>query len=112
MTVTKKMARRTITQSDQATYKPIAQRIQQPTPVEIRSARKAAGLTQTQAAALVSTAKGRSSYRAWQGYEAPIGQDDHRDIPLPAWEMFLLLTNQHQTMMLIEKHKSTEKSGE
>lgn len=83
--------------------KPIVERVTQPAPQEIRSARKAAGLTQAQSAALVSPAQGKSSYRAWQVYEVEIGQPDHRAIPLPTWELFLLLTKQHPTMNLTKK---------
>jgi len=90
--------------------KPISERVQQPTPQEIRSARKAAGLTQVQAAALVSPAQGKSSYRAWQIYEVDAGKPDHRAIPLPTWELFLLLTGQHQTLKLTQKRASTGKS--
>jgi DNA-binding transcriptional regulator YiaG len=104
--MTKKPRRST----DRLEFQQIAQRVQQPTPAEIRAIRKAASLTQAQAAALVSTAQGKSSYRAWQGYEAEIGQPDHRAIPLASWELFLLLTNQHPSMLI--KQKTTGKSGE
>lgn len=83
--------------------KPIIERVQQPTPQEVISARKAAGLTQTQAAALVSPAQGRGVYRAWQGYEADVGKPDHRAIPLATWELFLLLTGQHPTLKVVAK---------
>ncbi len=91
--------------------KPISERVQQPTPQEIRSARKAAGLTQVQAAALVSPAQGKSSYRAWQIYEVDAGKPDHRTIPLPTWELFLLLTHQHPTLKVSRRRvPSTGKS--
>lgn len=83
--------------------KPIVERVTQPTPQEIRSARKVAKLTQAQAAALVSPAQGKSSYRAWQVYEVEVGLSDHRAIPLATWELFLLLTKQHPTMNLTQK---------
>jgi hypothetical protein len=86
--------------------KPIVERVQQPTPQEVRSARKAAGLTQAQAAALVSPAQGKGAYRAWQGYEADVGKPDHRTIPLPVWELFLLLTGQHTTLKIVSKRTS------
>ena len=53
-----------------------------PDPEEVRLARKAGGLTQTEAGALVHV-----SCRAWQKWEAPIGKDNCR-IPLSAWELF------------------------
>lgn len=83
--------------------KSIIERVTQPTPQEVREARKVAKLTQTQAAALVSPAQGKSSYRAWQVYEVEIGLPDHRTIPLPTWELFLLLTGQHLSMKLSKK---------
>ena len=54
-----------------------------PTPQEILAARKAAGLTQTQAAGLVGV-----KLRAWQYWEA--GQ---RVVPTSAWELFNLKTS-------------------
>jgi hypothetical protein len=87
--------------------KPISDRIAQPAPQEVRAARKTAGLTQAQAAALISPAQGKSSYRAWQVYEVEIGLPDHRAIPLPTWELFLLLTEQHPTMKLTKKRTAS-----
>ena len=58
-----------------------------PTPVEIRAAREAAGLTQTEAAELV-----RGTLRAWQGWEAPAGQPDARRMHPGLWELFQLKT--------------------
>lgn len=82
---------------------PIADRITPPSPKDIRAARKAAELTQKQAAALVSPAKGKASYRSWQPYEAETCKPGHRTIPLSTWELFLLLTGQHPTMKLTQK---------
>jgi len=50
-----------------------------PLPAEIRSARDAAGLTQTQAAALI-----HGTMRAWQEYEA-----GNRKLHPGLWELFL-----------------------
>jgi hypothetical protein len=86
---------------------PIGSRIARPSPHEIRAARKAAGLTQDQATALVSEAQGPSAYRVWQSWETPVGQQNHRPIPLLAWEMFLLLTDQHPTIRLTRKRQAT-----
>jgi hypothetical protein len=72
----------------------ILERIAQPTPEEVRAARKKAGLTQAEAAQLVSPAQG-TPYRSWQSYEVATGKPGARVIPLAAWELFLLLTNQH-----------------
>lgn len=55
-----------------------------PTPSEILAARKAAGLTQTQAAKLVGV-----TLRAWQYWEA-----GERTMPTSAWELFLIKTRE------------------
>lgn len=81
---------------------PIASRIVQPSPEDIKLARLHAGLTQTQAAQLVSTAQ-RQPYRTWQGYEVEEGKSGHRAIPLVTWELFLLLTDQHPTHRLARR---------
>lgn len=70
-----------------------------PTPDMVREARQRAGLTQAQAASLVSGAQGQP-YRTWQGYEAAEGKDGHRAIPAATWALFLLLTGQHPTHTL------------
>lgn len=54
-----------------------------PAPEEIRAARTAAGLTQTQAARLVC-----STLRTWQGWEAPVGSPGHRKMPSGLWVLF------------------------
>jgi putative transcriptional regulator len=58
-----------------------------PAPEEVRAAREAAGLTQTQAAALVY-----GTLRAWQGWEAPQGQPDARRMHPGLWELFRIKT--------------------
>lgn len=90
--------------------RPITERIDQPSPEQVRGARERAGLTQTQAAGLVSPALA-AGYKTWSGYEQPVGTRNHRSIPLAAWELFLLLTNQHASMHL-KAGASTGKSGE
>lgn len=60
--------------------------IEQPTPFQVRGARTAAGLTQTQAGNLVHT-----STRTWQNWEAE--GNEGRKIPLASWELFLIKTN-------------------
>ena len=53
-----------------------------PTPAEVRAAREAAGLTQTQAAALV-----RATARNWQQWEQTEGSNARRMHP-GLWELF------------------------
>lgn len=90
--------------------KPIIERIVRPTPDEIRSARRHAGLTQAEAAQLISPAQ-VMPYRSWQSYEVAEDKVGARAIPLASWELFLLLTNQHPTMHL-HMGASTEESGD
>lgn len=68
-----------------------------PSPEEVRAARTRAGLTQDQAARLISAAA-QQPYRTWQGYEAVKG----RRIAMPpaVWELFLLKTGQHPVFTL------------
>ena len=54
-----------------------------PAPAEVRAARIAAELTQTEAAALVHT-----SCRAWQQWEAKPGTPGHRAMHPAFWELF------------------------
>lgn len=56
-----------------------------PTPEEVRAAREAAGLTQTEAARLV-----HGTLRAWQGWEAPEGTPAARRMHPGLWELFLI----------------------
>jgi hypothetical protein len=87
-------------------------RISQPSPQEIRAARKKTGLTQAGAAQLISPAKGKP-YRSWQSYEVAEDKPGARAIPLASWELFLLLTDQHPTHQMIAKNaSSTGESGE
>lgn len=80
-------------------YPKIAERITQPTPEEVRAARERAGLNQTEAGELVSTAN--EPRRSWDKYEKPVtDKDNHRAISLPVWELFLLLTEQHPSLGL------------
>jgi putative transcriptional regulator len=56
-----------------------------PTPEEVRAARSAAGLTQTQAAAvLYITTSG------WQKYETASDMQNNRPMPAALFELFLL----------------------
>jgi len=56
-----------------------------PTPTEIRAAREEAGLTQSQAAALV-----HSSSRNWQQWEDQTGGQNARRMHPGLWELFRL----------------------
>ncbi len=60
----------------------------EPTPEEIRTARQAANLTQTQAAELLHT-----SCRTWQQWEAPEASSTHRSMHRAFWELFVLKTH-------------------
>lgn len=73
--------------------------IEHPTPEQIRAARLAAQLTQTQAAELC-----HRSLRAWQQAE-----DGSRNLDLAAWELFLLRTKQHPLSQLTQRRTSAVK---
>lgn len=65
-----------------------------PTPDAILAARKAAGLSQAQAAAIVH----RPSYRTWQEWER-----GRAKMPPDAWELFLLKTGQHPKALMFAR---------
>ena len=71
------------------------------TPAAIRAARKAAGLTQTQAGALC-----HRSLRAWQDAEAGT-----RNLDAAAWELFLLRVGQHPTHALKARQQAACRGG-
>lgn len=58
-------------------------KITQPSPTEIKAAREAAALTQSEAATLV-----HAGLKTWQNWESETGEN--RKIPLAAWELFLI----------------------
>ena len=58
--------------------------MKQPTPADVKSARAAAGLTQTQAAALIY-----KKLLAWQRYES-----GNRSMDVALYELFLIKTGQ------------------
>lgn len=62
---------------------------QTPTPTQVRAAREAAGLTQTQAGELIY-----STLRAWQNYEMEEGYERHRRMHPQLFEAFLMKTGQ------------------
>lgn len=61
-----------------------------PTPQDVLAARKAAGLTQEQAAQLLW-----SHNRVWRMYES-----GNRSLSVPLWELFLIKTDQHPALRL------------
>lgn len=56
-----------------------------PTPHDIKAVRLAAGLTQTQAGALIN-----ASRRTWQNWEAPENLPSHRKMPIAKWRLFCI----------------------
>ena len=88
----------------------ITDRVKQPTPEDVRELRKLMGLTQEQAALLVSPAKTKP-YRTWQCYEAPVGTTGHRAIPLAAWELLLLLAGEHPYWTLAKRPKKSPETA-
>lgn len=81
----------------------IADRIKQPTPEEVRAARKAAKLTQAAASLMVADVPEARAERTWQNYEVDVAKSTHRAIPLATWELFLLLTGQHPKLALVDQ---------
>ncbi len=61
-----------------------------PNPSEIINARSNAGLTQSQAAAMVY-----ATLRTWQNWESPICSPAHRKMHPAIWELFLIKTGQN-----------------
>ena len=60
-----------------------------PAPAEIRAARAAVRLTQTEAAGKIG-----ATLRAWQNYEASKGTPEHRRMHPGLYELFLIKTGQ------------------
>jgi len=81
----------------------ITDRIAPPTPEQVKCARLRAGLSQAQAAALVSSARS-APRRSWGGYEKNDGVNK-RAIPLATWELFLLLTDQHPMIKAVSRDR-------
>ena len=54
-----------------------------PSPEQIKQAREQAGLTQTQAAAIIY-----KGLRTWAGWETPQGAKGHRKMDAAFWELF------------------------
>lgn len=70
--------------------------LSKPSPQDVLAARKAAGLTQEQAAQLLG-----SHNRQWRLYEA-----GDRALSAPLWELFLLKTGQHP-LWALAPHQAT-----
>ncbi len=66
----------------------LSQLLKPPSPAQVVAARKVAELTQTQAAQVVHV-----TLRTWQSWEIAQGVS-YRQMPLGAWELFLIKTNQ------------------
>ncbi len=62
----------------------------QPTPDEIRALVQEEGLSRSEAAALVHVSR-----RAWEKWVTKADSNDHRAIPLAAWELLLIKTGKH-----------------
>ena len=76
--------------------------IYSPSGAELKSARLAAGLSQVEAAQLLGYpvqpgSRGGMQSRTWQALES---SNDERNMPGPAFALFLLLTNQHPELAL------------
>lgn len=56
-----------------------------PTPTQVIAARQAAGLTQTDAAAVIG-----KPMRTWQNWEAPVGARNHRTMDPALFKLFLM----------------------
>lgn len=84
-----------------ASHGPITDRINKPTPNEVRAARDRAGHTPDEAGKVVSSAA--LPRRTWEKYEKPVGTVNHREIPIAVWELYLLMTDQHPTLRITKR---------
>ena len=80
-----------------------------PSGAELKAARLAAGLSQVEAAELMSYpvqpgSRGGLQSRTWQALES---ESDPRNMPGPIFAMFLLLTRQHPLYALVGKDAAT-----
>ena len=57
-----------------------------PSPADIRSARETAGLTQRQAAGILS-----AGLRTWEAWESPVDSTSRRVMPHAKWKLFNIL---------------------
>ncbi len=64
--------------------------ITQPTPEEIRELVQDSGLSRATASNLV-----HASRRAWDKWTTKVDSQDHRAMPLAAWELLLIKTGRH-----------------
>ena len=76
-----------------------------PSGEELKQARTAAGLSQVEAAALMgypvqAGSRGGLQSRTWQALES---SSDPRNMPGPVFALFLLLTGQHATHVLLAR---------
>lgn len=70
--------------------------MEHPTPEQVKQARENAGLSQSEAAAMVH----RANYQRWHEWEAGI-----RNMPLDTWELFLIKTGQLKVKKFTAPHK-------
>lgn len=68
-----------------------------PSPLDIRRTLKESGVTREEAAGMVHV-----SYRTWHSWSAPEGTNNHRQMPLAAWELLLLKLGKHPTKKLVD----------
>ncbi len=64
--------------------------ITQPTPEEIKALVQEEGLSRIDAAALVHVSR-----RAWEKWVTKVDSQDHRVMPMAAWELLLIKTGKH-----------------
>lgn len=73
--------------------------LRKPTPEDIIELTKKHNLTRAQAAGLISV-----SVNTWHNWTAKVDTKDHRQMPLTAWELFLLKIDEHPTYKLVERN--------
>ncbi|WP_083440739.1 transcriptional regulator [Aquincola tertiaricarbonis] len=69
-----------------------------PTPDQIREVVTSAGVTRSEAAALVHV-----QMNAWHNWCAPAASVKHRQMPLAAWELLLLKLDLHPTKKMVDR---------
>ena len=81
----------------------------EPSPQQVKAARKNSGLSQAAAADLLglqvqeaTASRGRQS-RGWQGYESESEAGSSRRMSPQMWALFLLLTGQHREFEIIRR---------
>lgn len=85
---------------------PITLPLPSPSGDQLKAARLAAGLSQVQAAELMgypvqAGSRGGLQSRTWQALES---STDERQMPGPVFALFLLMTGQHPSHILLPRH--------